>query len=121
MAHILTGLFENKSDYKKLESDLENAGFTDAQYIVYLTENHTDAQYMASVEIADIEKEDMVKNIFANNFGVKTYFFNNMGIDQASYLQIKKLIEARSKVEIHNSPEIKHKIPHEGIDSELKY
>jgi virulence-associated protein VapD len=58
MSNIITGLFNNQRDYKKLETDLENSGFSNSDYIVYLNED-VNANYMASVVIktdSDAEK-----------------------------------------------------------------
>lgn len=121
MTKILTGVFERHSDYKRLENELETSGFENSDYIVYLTEERNNSQYMASVEIKDNEQAETAKNIFGQNSVLKTYLFENMSIDQASYSNLKKYIDVRSKAEIHNSPDVRKKAQHNGIDSEVKF
>ncbi|WP_419868058.1 hypothetical protein [Chryseobacterium sp. CT-SW4] len=119
MSNILAGLFEHHSDYKKLETDLENSGFENSDYIIYLDNNHN-TQYFASVAVKDHDQADNAKHIFNQNAVLKTYLFENMGIDQADYHNLKKYIDARSRAEIHNSMDIKIKGSTEGINSEVK-
>lgn len=121
MSNILAGLFGQHSDYKRLEQELEDSGFSDSEYIVYLTEDHHNSQYLASVEIKDNDLADNVRQIFGKNHAQKTYLFENMSIEQASYSNLRKYIDARSKAEIHDSPNVKIKQQHNGIDSEVKF
>lgn len=120
MPNILVGIFERHGDYKRLENELESSGFENSDYIVYLMEDHQNSQYMASVEIRDHEKESIAKSIFQNNSVLKTYLFDNMSIAQASYSTVKKYIDARSKAEIHHSPDVRIKVQHDGMNSEVK-
>ena len=121
MSNILAGLFGHHSDYKKLEADLESSGFGTSDYIVYLDDTHHNSQYMASVAVRDPRQIENAKNIFGSNAVLKTYLFENMSIDQAHYGNIKKFIDARSKAEIHDSPEVRIKASSNGIDSEEKF
>jgi len=121
MSSILTGLFERNGDYKRLEDELENSGFANSDYIVYLTEDHPHSQFMVSVEINDTEQSQKAHAVYLQNAVVKTYLFENMTISQASYSNVKKYIDARSKAEIHNSPDLKKKSQHTGMDSEVKF
>lgn len=122
MSNILAGLFEHHSDYKKLEADLENIGFDSSDYIVYLDEHHTNAQYLASVSVKDNDQADSAKNIFSQNSALKTYLFENMSLEQAHYQKLKSYIDARSKAEIHNSPDVRIKGSSNGMDSaEVKF
>lgn len=120
MSNILAGLFEHHSDYKKLESDLENSGIPNSDYIVYLNSEANSPQYLASVAVKDANQTDSVRNIFTQNAVIKTYLFENMSIDQANYDTIKKYIDARNRAEIHNSPDIRIKTSTDGINSEVK-
>lgn len=121
MSNILAGLFEHHSDYKKLESDLENSGFQNSDYIIYLHSETHNSQYLASVAIKDISQADNARNIFSQNTVLKTYLFENMSIDQANYDTIKKYIDARNRAEIHNSPDIKIRTSSDGMNSEVKF
>lgn len=121
MTKILAGLFQSHSDYKKLETDLESSGFGNSDYIVYLEDHPHSSQYLASVAVNDLDQTDNAKSIFNNNAVLKTYLFENMGIEQADYHNLKKYIDARNKAEIHNSPDVKIKGSSHGIDSEVKF
>lgn len=121
MSNILAGLFEHHSDYKKLENDLENSGFPSSDYIIYLSSDPNNAQYLASVAVKDNTQADSARSIFTQNTVIKTYLFENMSIDQANYDTIKKYIDARNRAEIHNSPDIKIKTSSDGMNSEVKF
>ncbi|MBP2616235.1 hypothetical protein [Chryseobacterium jejuense] len=121
MSNILAGLFEHHSDYKKLESDLENSGIPISDYIVYLNSEASNAQYLVSVAVKDNGQVDSARSIFSQNAVIKTYLFENMSIEQANYDTIKKYIDARNKAEIHNSPDIKIKTASDGMNSEVKF
>ncbi|MCX8524519.1 hypothetical protein OF897_11405 [Chryseobacterium formosus] len=120
MSSILAGLFGPNSDYKKLEKEIEDLGFLDSEYIVYLSDDHHNSQYLASVEIKNRDMTDKLRHIFSENHVHKTYLFENMSIDQASYSNLKRLIDARSKAEIHSSPDVRIKVQHDGMNSEVK-
>ncbi|NIF06301.1 hypothetical protein F3J23_12715 [Chryseobacterium sp. Tr-659] len=121
MSNILAGLFEHHSDYKKLEGDLENSGFENADYIIYLNSDTNNAQYLASVTVKDNGQIDTARNVFVQNAALKTYLFENMSIREANYDTIKKYIDARNRAEIHNSPDIKIKTSSDGMNSEVKF
>ncbi|KAB1231189.1 hypothetical protein [Chryseobacterium viscerum] len=121
MSHILAGLFDHHSDYKKLESDLENSGFENSDYIVYLNNGSNNSQYLASVTVNDINQIDLARNAFIQNTALKSYLFENMNINETNYDTIKKYIDARNRAEIQNSPEIKIKTSSDGMNSEVKF
>lgn len=121
MSNILAGLFEHHSDYKQLETDLESSGFGSSDYIVYLDDTHHYSQYMTSVCVKDKEQIENAKSIFNQNSVVKTYLFENVSIEQADFNTIKRLIDARNRAEIHNSPNVKIKASSHGMDSEVKF
>ncbi|MXS69830.1 hypothetical protein GSF70_01210 [Flavobacteriaceae bacterium W22] len=119
MSSILAGMFSHQNDYKKLELELESSGIRDSEYIVYLSEDHN-SQLLVSVEIKNRDLTEKIRHIFDQNQVLKTYLFENMSIKQASYSHLKKLIDARCKAEIHNSPNVRIKVQHDGITSEVK-
>ncbi|CAA7194526.1 hypothetical protein D1631_09590 [Chryseobacterium nematophagum] len=121
MSSILAGVFQHHSDYKKLEADLENSGFGNSDYIVYLNDPIHNSSYMASVVVKDLSEIDKAKNVFNQNAVFKTYIFENMSIDQADYAHLKSYINARNKAEIHDSPDVKIKTSNTGMDSEVKF
>ena len=63
MSHILAGVFGHHSDYKKLESDLENSGFGTSDYIVYLNDGSGNSQYLASVTVNDLNQIDLARKL----------------------------------------------------------
>lgn len=121
MSNILAGLFGHHSDYKKIEANLENSGFTDSEYIVYLHDDELHSQYLISVAVKDYHQTDNASSIFSRNNVLKTYLFENIEIEQANYMNIKKFIDARNKAEIHDSPDIRIKTSTAGMDSEVKF
>lgn len=121
MSNILAGLFEHHSDYKKLEADLENSGFTSSDYIVYLNDSLHHSQYLVSVAVQDNHQANIAKDIFTQHTVHKTYLFENMSIEQADYAHLKGYIDARNKAEIHNCPEVRIKASSTGMDSEVKF
>lgn len=120
MSNILAGLFEHRSDYKKLEADLEKSGFQSSDYIVYLNDSLDQSLYLVSVAVKDINQTDIAKTIFTQNAVHKTYLFENMSINEADYLSLKKCIDVQNKTEIHSSPDLKIRASSSGIDSEVK-
>jgi len=121
MSKILAGLFEATNDYKQLEADLEHHGFADSEYIVYIDDSHTNSKYLASVAVKDSEQGDKAQHVFTRNQVLKTYSFENISIEQADYHHIKKLIDARNRADIHNSPDVRIKGSTSGMDSEVKF
>ncbi|MCS3531984.1 hypothetical protein [Chryseobacterium sp. JUb7] len=122
MSNILAGLFEHHSDYKQLETDLENSGFKSSDYIVYLNDSNHNSQYLASVAVKDHEQAENVRRIFNQNIALKTFLFENMSLEQTHYQKLKDLIHARNRADIHNSPGVKIKSSNSGIDSaEVKF
>jgi len=121
MSNILAGVFAQHSDYKKLEADLENSGFGDSDYIIYLNSGSDHAQYLASVAVKDNNQTDSARNVFSENSVMKTYLLENMSIEKADYDHIKRFIDARNRAEIHNSPDVKIKASSSGMDSEVKF
>ncbi len=92
MSHILAGLFDHHSDYKKLESDLENSGFENEDYMVYLNSDSNHSQYLASVTVNDNSQIDLARNIFVQNAALKSYLFENMNIGEMNYDTIKNTL-----------------------------
>lgn len=121
MASIITGLFNNHSNYKTLEIDLENAGIDGSQYIVYLN-NNRDEHFWTSVQVTDDAHANTVSEIFNKNSVSKTYLFNDMTIQEASnYEDLKKRIEVLAAAEIPNTPDINIKETDSGIDSQVQF
>ena len=121
MSRIITGVFQKHSDCKRLEIELEMAGFDNESYIVYITEDHHEVPYLTSVQIHDSEQEEKVKQVFGQNSVLRSYLFENMSISEATYSTIKQYIDAKNKTELHPSHDLKIKTATSGIDSEVKF
>ena len=121
MPTIITGVFQKHSDYRRLEIELEMAGFQNEDYIVYITEDHHNLPYMTSVQITNQADEAKARKVFGENSVLKTYVIDDMSIGEASYPIVKKYIDTKNKTEIHASPDLKFKGATEGMDSEVKF
>lgn len=120
MSNILAGLFEHQSDYKKLEADLENSGFENSDYIVYLNERSQSSPYFVTVEVKDNQIAN-ARDVFNKNTALKTYLLENMSLEEANYKDIRNYITITNKAEIHNSPDVRIKGSTSGMDSEVKF
>lgn len=121
MASIYTGLFSISHEHKKLERDLEDSGFSDSDYVVFLNNNGT-SQYVASVSVKDQSQTQLASKIFERNRATKTFLFNDAEHkDLYSYPTIKNWMDARSKAEIQETPSLRIKTSSSGIDSEVKF
>lgn len=120
MSNILAGVFNHGSDYKQLEADLEQSGFDNSDYIVYLTDDSRSPR-LVSVAVTDAARAEQAQSIFGNHDAVKTYLIDNMSIHQADYQTVKRFIDAHNRAEIHNSPDVKIKGATDGMDSEVKF
>lgn len=120
MSNILTGVFTHESDYKKLEADLEQSGFDNSDYIVYLLDD-SHSPRLVSVAVHDAVRTELAGSIFSSHGAVKTYLIDNMSIHQADYQTVKRFIDSHNRAEIHNSPDVKIKGATDGMDSEVKF
>ncbi|QCX53782.1 hypothetical protein [Elizabethkingia sp. JS20170427COW] len=120
MPGIFVGIFKFQTDHKILGELLEQSGFANDDYIVYLNRDETHTYYMTSVKISNDQQLELAKGIFENQSVAKTYFFENMKWVHAKYEYLKKEIDIRAKLEIKESPGINIKGSTEGMDSEVK-
>lgn len=122
MTTIIIGLFPTQKDAKNLAADLENFGFQNEDYIVYLNKveeekitfwdtlfggrtpqfntQETD-KLIASVAIKNEEQLRFAKEIFGNHSVVHTYEFDDVTIVDAQsldYLKTKVALRAKSQV-----------------------
>ncbi len=140
MASIITGLFSSQNQSKKISEDLENSGFGDSDYIMYLHDNHIpkevktsiwqyffkdsakleDESLVISVKVKDSYTKEKVEEIFADNNAVHQNYYENIRFEDAKSLQyLKRIISLRAKSEIFSSPEIRHRGQSQGINSEV--
>ena len=138
MASIMTGLFRSQSQSKEISEDLENAGFHEANYIMYLHEkpiskevktsiwqsffNDTtqleDDSLVISVKVNQPEDEEKITKIFQYHKVVHQNYFQNIKFkDAKSLAYLKKIASIRAKASIYATPNIRHKHSSEGINS----
>ena len=117
MASIYTGLFDSSYEYKKLESDLENSGFNQSDYIVFI-DNDGIAEFVASVSIKDNSQAEIANEIFLKNHAIKTFLIDNTDLNEmSSYSNIRKWISVHSKAEVVKAPILKIKYSTKGIET----
>ena len=128
MTTIIIGLFPTQKDAKKLAADLENVGFANEDYIIYLNKetehdkniwerlfggrtpkfipNETDT-LITSVEITSEEKLKVAKEIFANHDAIHIYELKDVNINEAASLDyLKKIVSTRAKAEVYTMPTV---------------
>ena len=122
MTTIIIGLFPTQKDAKNLAADLENFGFQNEDYIVYLNKIEEEKEtfwdklfggrtpqfntkeldkLIASVSIKNEEQLRIAKDIFADHSVVHTYEFDDVTIVDAQsldYLKTKVALRAKSEV-----------------------
>lgn len=142
MASIMTGLFPSQSQSKEISEDLENAGFHEANYIMYLHEKPLskevktsiwrsffndntqleDDSLVISVKVKNPEEQEKITKIFEYNKVIHQNYFHNMKFQDAKSLAyLKKLASIRAKASIYSTPNIRHKHSSEGINSEVLF
>lgn len=140
MASIITGLFESQSQSKKISDDLENAGFQDGDFIMYLHEENIskevktsiwqslfkdnttleDDSLVVSVKAKELEVQEKVHRIFTENNVIHQNLIENIKFKDAESLQyLKRIVSLRAKSEIYSSPEIRQRGAARGINSEV--
>ncbi len=142
MASIITGLFRSQNQSADISKDIENAGFHDSNYIMYLHEkpiskevktsiwnsffNDTvqleDDSLVISVKVKTDEEKHKISKIFQINHVVHQNFFENVKFKNAKSLAfLKKLASIRAKAAVYSSPEIRHKSSAVGMSSEVSF
>lgn len=142
MASIITGLFESQQQSRKIANDLENAGFKDSDYILYLHDDHInkevktsiwqyffkdktkleDDSLVISVKVKNPDQLEQVKTIFSNHQSIHQNFFENIKFREARSLEyLKKIVAIRAKAEIYTPPKISHHEQSDGINSEVSF
>lgn len=140
MASIITGLFKSQSQAKKISDDLENAGFSETNFIVYLHENHIPKEVkthvwqsffkdntkldneslVVSVKVKAQDSHEKIKHIFNENDAIHQNYIENIKFKDAKSLQyLKRVVSLRAKSLIYSTPKIKHRGQNNGINSEV--
>lgn len=142
MASIITGSFESQSQHNKIAQDLENAGFLNSDYIIYLHDEKItkeiktsiwqyffkdktkleDDSLVVSVKVKDPEQIEKVKEVFSKNNSIHQNYFENIKFQDAHSLQfLKRIVSLRAKAAIYNSPELRYRGQSAGINSEVNF
>lgn len=140
MASIITGLFKSQRQSTKISKDLEDAGFQDNDFIMYLHEEPIskeiktsiwqsffkdntkleDESFVVSVKVKESEAQEKVKQIFADNDAIHQNYIQNIKFKDAESLQyLKRIVSLRAKSHIYSSPEIRRREQARGINSEV--
>ena len=107
------GLFVNSQKADKISNSLQIAGISPQSISKH---DINDNVFAISVLIKDHFENQMVRNIFDFYNPAKIVDAENMGDTD-----IRTYILAHSKAEIQESPIIRHRVPHEGINSEVNF
>lgn len=142
MATIITGLFKSQSESHAIAKDLENAGFSNSEYITYVHDRHIpkevktsiwqyffkdkttleDDSLVVSVKIKTPEQMEIVKKVFSNNDCIHENYFQNIKFREARSLEyLKKIVSLRAKAEIYKPLDNNHRGQSEGINAEVVF
>ena len=142
MATIITGLFQSQSQSRKISEDLENAGFAQDDFIIYLQDreisrevktsvwqsffkdNRTleDESLVVTVRVRDPESRERILQIFSANGAVHTNYFENIKFRDAMSLQfLKRIVALRAKSQIASPREVRHHGQSGGMSSEITF
>lgn len=103
-----------------MERDLENHGFADRDYIVYLNHENPEVGFVVSTKVNDDSQAIKAEEIY-NKYDVRSKFMmDNTNLEDASYENICKQLEINAKMQIHNASGINVKGTSNGMDSEVK-
>lgn len=122
MSNIIAGLFNQNVEYKVLEADLENAGFSSQDYLIYINDDNDRDHFMASVEVNNENAKNAVDGIFAQNDVTNSYEIENWNIQDAkNYDALREHINVISRTEIKEAAPVDIKSTGDGLDTEVKF
>lgn len=122
MSNIIAGLFNQNVEYKVLEADLENAGFSSQDYLIYINDDNDRDHFMASVEVNNENAKNAVDEIFAQNDVTNSYEIENWNIQDAkNYDALREHINVISRTEIKEAAPVDIKSTGDGLDTEVKF
>lgn len=129
MTYTIVGLFSSQDQAKAVSESLENKGFKNSDFIIYLNEHKpiekksfwnrifTDEideeatsvdSLITSVKITNDLELDLAKKTFQENKVVNTYVLEDVPFEKATDLEyIKKVVALKAKMLIYAMPEIK--------------
>lgn len=143
MSYTIVGLFSSQNQSKDVSISLENRGFRDSDYIVYINENKAEEKksfwskifsrskdeevtmvdsLIISVAIHNNAELDAAKEAFSENKAVNMYILDDVTFEEAKDLEyIKKVVGIKAKMLIYAMPEVKTSTSeiHTGINAEV--
>ncbi|GGP02352.1 hypothetical protein GCM10010992_06390 [Cloacibacterium rupense] len=142
MAYTIVGLFPSQENSKKVSEGLENIGFKNEDYIIYLEEKkpvhksfwaklfteNIDEEAMnvdsliVSVGINNNDELENAKKVFKDNSVVNIYTLEELDFGKAVDLEyVKKVVALKAKSLIYAMPQAKTSSTdiHTGISSEV--
>ena len=121
MASIITGSFESQKQAPAIAGDLESAGFSDSDFIIYLHDERItkeiktslwqyffkdktkleDDSLVVSVKVKDATQIESVKEVFKKNHSIHQNYFENIKFKNAHSLEfLKKIVSLRARAAI---------------------
>lgn len=140
MSSIITGLFRSQRQAAAIATDLDNAGFAENNYIIYLHEKPIsketktslwqsffgdnteleDESLVVSVKVPGPKSREIVKQVFQNNQCIHQNYIENIKFKDAQSLQLlKRIVSLRAKSHISSAPVIKRRAQNNGMNSEV--
>jgi len=107
------GLFVNSQKADKISNSLKIAGFSPQSFSMH---NISENVFAMNVFVKDHFEVQMARNILDFYRPEKMYDVENLGDSD-----VRSYIMAHSKAEIFESPVIRKRVPHEGINSEVHF
>ncbi len=143
MSYTIVGLFSSPIEPKNVSKIIENKGFKDRDYIVYINETKLtetkksnkihnmeggvnasrDGLTICTIAINNDEELNLAKMAFTEIHADNVTVLDDVNFEKAKNLDyIKKILDMKAKILIYTMPEFKifHPIVHTGIDSEVK-
>lgn len=142
MSSIITGLFKSQNQSDAISADLENAGFQDSDFIVYLHDKRItkeiktsiwqslfkekreleDDSLVVSVKVKDANQIENAKEVFLKNNAVHQNYFENVKFrNTMSFQYLKRMVSLRARSEIFSPLQINQRGPSAGINSEVVF
>ncbi len=142
MAYTIVGLFPSQEYSKAVSAGLENNGFKNENYIIYLEEKkHSPKSFWSKFFTEEIDKEavavdslivsvavnntedlENAKKVFKENSVVNIYTLEELDFEKAADLDyLKKVVALKAKSLIYAMPQAKTSSSdmHTGISSEV--
>ena len=142
MASIITGLFKSQSQAGDLSTDLQNAGFQDSDFIIYLHDERItkeiktsiwqyffkdktkleDDSLVVSVKVKTADQIEKAKKVFGFHHCIHQNYFENIKFSDARSLDyLKRIVSLRAKAEIYKSPRLHYRGQSTGMNAEVLF